>query len=77
MGQAVICQNRRTKTAYMVEQTGVNLYSLEELAFSCITISVWSIRDSSMKDSVGGWNRSSAAGIWQSEYGREQRQEET
>ena len=33
MGQAVICQNRRTKTAYMVEQTGVNLYSLEELAF--------------------------------------------
>ena len=64
MGQAVICQNRRTKTAYMVEQTGVNLYSLEELAFF-------------LKDSVGGWNRSSAAGIWQSEYGREQRQEET
>ena len=77
MGQAVICQNRRTKTAYMVEQTGVNLYSLEELAFFLYHNICLSIRDSSMKDSVGGWNRSSAAGIWQSEYGREQRQEET
>lgn len=33
MGLAVICRSRRAKTPYLVEQTGRNLYSLEELSW--------------------------------------------
>lgn len=33
MGLVTICKYRRTKTPYFVEQAGLNLYSLEELAW--------------------------------------------
>lgn len=33
MGLVTICKYKRTKTPYMVEQAGLNLYSLEELAW--------------------------------------------
>ncbi|MBS6396237.1 MAG: hypothetical protein KH452_03655 [Clostridiales bacterium] len=33
MGLVTICKYRRTKTPFFVEQAGINLYSLEELAY--------------------------------------------
>ena len=33
MGLVAVCRYKRTKTPYFIEQAGIHLYSLEELAY--------------------------------------------